>query len=290
MPATQHPPYSDADLRAVFDRHAPTEGTPPGLREAMAYTLFLPGKRLRARLLFDTAGLLGLPREAAAHAASALEMVHCFTLIHDDLPCMDDDDERRGKPSNHVAFGEARALLAGDALLAVALDVLASTPGPGTLLAVRVLARLTGPCGVIGGQAAELALTRSSTVAELARVHRLKTSVLFEAALLIPCALAGLPATDPRVQALEVFGPALGLAFQTADDLEDRFPEGTEIPVTHILRHGTREQARARALALLTQGQNSVTKAFGDRAPALLSYASEVQGYLQSEGQNEGQK
>lgn len=215
-------------------------GTPASLADSIRYSLLAPGKRIRPRLALAAAQVLGTPIEAALRAALALEMIHCFTLIHDDLPCMDDDDLRRGQPTNHRKFGEATALLAGDALIGLAMQTcLESAEWVGAQqvqAAIRRLAWILGPSGVAGGQALELELgglagpdyapsARSPIQrADIERLHRAKTGYLFEAALLLPADLAGLTLESPQppiVERLSVFAHQLGLSFQVMDDLED---------------------------------------------------------------------
>lgn len=205
--------------------------TPPALKESMQYTLQLPGKRVRPRLCLAVAQMLGLSRKAALPAAVAVEIVHAFTLIHDDLPCMDNDDFRRGKPSNHRVYGEAMALLAGDGLSSLAPAVMISlsgeVTGPALLKALSTLLWAMGPSGVIAGQALELSLTESMDLDELVRVQFLKTSAIFLASVLIPRDLAGISDDSQESRALTVFAESYGLAFQICDDLEDFKQDGS---------------------------------------------------------------
>lgn len=211
----------------------------PRLREAMRYALLAPGKRLRPALTLWAASACGGDWEAAAPAAIAVEMIHAYSLVHDDLPAMDDDDLRRGRPTCHRAFDEATAILCGDALQALAFETLAG--GVAAAVAGRaclILARAAGGEALVGGQADDLAAERgwiddmagSSTadqVAWLERIHRRKTGALFSAALeLGGLAAGGIPAQQ---QALASYGRSFGLAFQIADDLLDA--EGTEAAV-----------------------------------------------------------
>jgi geranylgeranyl diphosphate synthase type II len=213
----------EAALEAALARSL--SGAPAGLSESIRYSLLAPGKRIRPRLALAAGRLAGLDARASTAAAVALEMLHCFTLIHDDLPCMDDDDFRRGMPSNHKRFGEAVALLAGDALLATSVEALgaaaALVPGPAFARALARFCRAAGPSGVIGGQAAELELPPRPSLEALRAVHAGKTGALFSAAILVPADLAGVDEAGPRGTALARFAEELGLAFQVADDLED---------------------------------------------------------------------
>jgi geranylgeranyl diphosphate synthase type II len=200
------------------------------LVEAMRYSLLAPGKRLRPYLVDCCCRLVGGDFEAAVPAGAALEMVHAFSLIHDDLPAMDDDDLRRGRPTNHKVFGEATAILAGDALLALAFETLAtrvSDPARATAL-VAELARATGACGMISGQAADLAGEHLEPQLERVRsVHERKTAALLAAACRMG-ALAG-GGSSEQVSGLGEFGRRVGLAFQIVDDVLDETSTAAEL-------------------------------------------------------------
>jgi geranylgeranyl diphosphate synthase, type II len=201
----------------AFDRDCPDR-----LREAMRHSLLAPGKRLRPMLVLLAAEACGGAVEPAMPAACAVEMVHAYSLVHDDLPAMDDDDLRRGRPTCHKVFGEALAILAGDALLTLAFEVLARDVRPGALAAecCAVLARAAGATQLVGGQADDLAGEFSAGGAEsLEAIHRRKTGALFLAALRLGALTAG--ADGARQLALAQFGQSLGLAFQVTDDLLD---------------------------------------------------------------------
>jgi geranylgeranyl diphosphate synthase, type II len=197
-------------------------GCPAGLREAMRYSLLAPGKRLRPVLVLLAAEACGGTVESAMPAAAAVEMVHAYSLIHDDLPAMDDDDLRRGRPTCHKAFGEATAILAGDALLALAFEVLAKGISPPATAAAccAALAEAAGPCWLVGGQADDVAGPRDNgDLARLESVHGRKTGALIRVALRLGGLVAGADAS--QVAALEEYGRCLGLAFQITDDLLD---------------------------------------------------------------------
>jgi geranylgeranyl diphosphate synthase, type II len=268
----------EQELRSALVRHL--GDAPINLVESIEYSLLAPGKRIRPRLVLESARMLGLDPAAALPAALALEMIHCFTLIHDDLPCMDDDDFRRGRPSNHKKFGEALALLAGDALVPLAFAVfLDAAPAVENGRLIRGLARLTwasGPRGVIGGQAAESLLTASSTLDQLERMHAGKTGALFSAALLIPKDLAGIPDQGTQGETLDAFAHELGLAFQIADDLDDAKSDGVRAPATSILAHLSREQASQMIRGRLELATGKLTLVWGEYATRLASIASEV--------------
>jgi geranylgeranyl diphosphate synthase type II len=205
-------------LESALERFLPRKGVPPRLREAMRYTLLSGGKRIRPTLVLETCRALGGRTRMALPAACAVEYIHTYSLIHDDLPAMDDDDVRRGKPSNHRVFGEATAILAGDALQAAAFGALARTPDPALVAPmVRVLAEAAGAAGMVGGQ--ELDLTRGAPLGE---IHAMKTAALFSAS----CRLGALAAYSPREGDLARFGRHLGLAFQLVDDILDAAERG----------------------------------------------------------------
>ncbi len=210
------------DARARVDaelaRRLAGDGDDPGrLREAMRYAVLGGGKRLRPALVLAAARAVGGTWDAALPAAAAVELLHAYTLVHDDLPAMDDDDERRGRPTVHVAFGEATAILVGDALLTEAFAALAAL-GPRCADAVAVLADRAGARGLLAGQARDLA-GGAASLAELERIHTGKTGALFSAAAELGAVAAG-GGADARAR-LQRYGMALGIAFQHADDLAD---------------------------------------------------------------------
>jgi farnesyl diphosphate synthase len=192
------------------------------LLEAMRYSALGGGKRLRALLAYASAEALGATAELADHAAVAVEMIHTYSLIHDDLPCMDDDALRRGKPTNHVVFGEATAMLAGDALQPLAFAVLLAAPAAATgiVAATHELAEASGSYGMAGGQAIDLAnVGKPMTLAALEEMHAMKTGAMFEAAVVIPALLA--EESDATVAALASYAQKVGLGFQVIDDILD---------------------------------------------------------------------
>ncbi len=206
------------------------DGTAPGWRpavvhEAMHYSVFAGGKRLRGAFVLAAAEALGQPWEPLLAAAAAMEMIHTYSLIHDDLPAMDNDDLRRGKPTCHRAYGEAIAILAGDALLTLAFETLCRLESsgfePGRVLAViSEVAAAAGSGGMIGGQEADLeAEGMEIGSAQLEYIHLHKTGALFRAAVRCGGILAG--AASEELQALTGFGLSFGLAFQITDDILD---------------------------------------------------------------------
>jgi geranylgeranyl diphosphate synthase type II len=206
-----------------LDRLLPREDEPPEtIHRAMRYSVFPGGKRLRPGLALLVAETLGIPERAALPSACALEMIHAFSLIHDDLPAMDDDDLRRGRPTSHRVFGEAVAILAGDALSTLAFEVLArETPDRSTVAAlVAELANASGTRGMIGGQMLDLlAEGRPPDQALVDRIHLKKTAALIRAAATMPAIAGGAPPSTCAM--LARFGELVGWAFQIVDDVLD---------------------------------------------------------------------
>ncbi len=214
-----------AQVERGLDTHVPPAATRPArLHEAMRYSLQAGGKRLRPVLTLATAELFGVSVDAALPAAVAIECVHTYSLIHDDLPCMDNDDLRRGRPTAHKAFDEATALLAGDALLTHAFALLVSGYAADPTLAtalVRELAEAAGSRRLIGGQMEDLLAEKKTdaTAAELEFIHLNKTAAMIEAALVMGGLVGG--ASEHHVATLQTVGRHLGLAFQIVDDVLD---------------------------------------------------------------------
>jgi geranylgeranyl diphosphate synthase, type II len=195
---------------------------PAHLRDAIRHSLLAPCKRLRPTLVLFAAEACGGDWEPALPAACAVEMIHTYSLIHDDLPAMDNDDLRRGRPTCHKAFGEAVAILAGDALLARAFEVIAKDTQPQEVAArcCAALAEAAGPAALVGGQADDLSVQYTEgDLATLENIHRRKTGALFTASLRLGGYVAG--ADQQQQMALERYGRKIGLAFQIADDLLD---------------------------------------------------------------------
>jgi geranylgeranyl diphosphate synthase type II len=205
-------------VEVVIDRVVPSVDHRPGnLHEAMRYSLMAGGKRLRPALCYAAFEDCGGEGDAADFGAAALEMVHTFSLIHDDLPCMDDDDFRRGMPTCHKKFGEAMAVLAGDALSILAFHVLARA---GSAEAVTLLAHALGSDGMLGGQVVDIESEGQAPVLETVEyIHIHKTSALIEASLELGALLAG--ATPERRSLYREYGRCIGLAFQIVDDILD---------------------------------------------------------------------
>jgi geranylgeranyl diphosphate synthase, type II len=203
-----------------YTRFSP--GCPQSLREAIRHSLLPPGKRLRPMLVMLAAEACGATADAALPAACAVEMIHTYSLIHDDLPAMDNDDMRRGKPACHKKFGEATAILAGDALLALAFEILAReiTPADVAMQCVLTLSQAAGPTQLVGGQCDDLCQHVGSGSRELLEsIHNRKTGALFLACLRLGGLIGN--ATAEQHEALRTYGENLGLAFQITDDLLD---------------------------------------------------------------------
>ncbi|MEJ1961877.1 MAG: farnesyl diphosphate synthase [Gammaproteobacteria bacterium] len=203
----------------------PDSGT-DRLRDGMRYSVLGGGKRLRPILVYTTGEALGAPLEHLDVPAAAVELVHVYSLVHDDLPAMDDDDLRRGRPTCHRAYDEATAILVGDALQALAFDVLAhddsgAVNAAARLEMIRILAYASGTSGMAGGQAIDLASVGHSLTAEgVENMHRRKTGALIQCSVMLGATAAGL--TDPtKLDALRRFGANIGLAFQIQDDILD---------------------------------------------------------------------
>ncbi len=214
-------------VEAVLDRALPAAETEPRtLHAAMRYSVLGGGKRIRPMLAYGAAESIGGQPESADAAAAAVEIIHAYSLIHDDLPAMDDDALRRGQPTCHVKFGEATAILAGDALQALAFEVLAGDPrlGPAPERGLRMLQALAAACGsagMAGGQAFDLdAVGRRLDHANLERMHAHKTGALIRAAVSLGALAAGCE-DRATLSALDRYGRAVGLAFQIRDDILD---------------------------------------------------------------------
>ncbi len=198
----------------------PETGIPSALAEAMRYSLLAGGKRLRPVLLLASHDMLLNEEASVLPFAAAVEMIHTYSLIHDDLPAMDNDDLRRGRPTSHKAFGEAAAILAGDALLNLAYEVMARSRHPRAIEALAVIAGAAGSSGMIAGQSADIWMeSRTPDAGMLAYIHRHKTADLISAPVVAGMILAG--ADERLVERGREYGLRLGLAFQIVDDLLD---------------------------------------------------------------------
>ena len=278
--------YMKERARAVdeaLERALPPESAPPEtIHRAMRYSVFAGGKRLRPVLVIAGAEAVGGGMDDVMPTACAMELIHTYSLVHDDLPAMDDDDFRRGRPTSHKVFGEAMAILAGDALLTRAFRLLAENFRPGmdgrVLRDVLVeIADAAGTDGMVGGQVAVLeAEGREVTPEALDGIHLHKTAALIRASIRAGAALCG--ATAAQLQVLGVAGTSLGLAFQIVDDLLDVTGTTAELgktagkdqaqrKATYPALHGL-EASRARAEALMAEARGAL-RPFGPAAEAL---------------------
>ena len=206
------------DAEAKFDEHLPpVKDRPCRLHEAMRYSMFAGGKRLRPGLAKATFDMFGGKGDKIWLATSALEMLHTFSLIHDDLPCVDNDDYRRGKLTSHKKFGEATAVMAGDALCIHAFEMMGKT---GNAKAIEVLAHLLGTYGMIGGEMTDIECEGKTVDLEIVDyIHYHKTAALIEASLLVGAMLAD--ASESDMEIIRNYGRSIGLAFQIVDDILD---------------------------------------------------------------------
>lgn len=266
-----------ARVERALDEWMPAQA-PAGLGEVMRYAVQGGGKRLRPLLALAACEAVEGAPQAALRAACAVELIHAYSLVHDDMPCMDNDVLRRGKPTVHVRFGQAQALLAGDALQALAFEILTPEPSaaasadmPAAMQAAlcRLLARAAGADGMAGGQAIDLAsVGLPLTEPELRAMHRRKTGALLLASVRMGAACAARPLPAAALQALDAYGQALGLAFQVVDDVLDVTADSALLgktagkdaaagKPTYVSLLGL-EAARQLAADLLTQAENAL--------------------------------
>ena len=261
-----------ARVEEFLGKALPPASEPPGrLHEGMRYAVFSPGKRVRPALAFGTAIVCGREPDLVLPLAAAVEMVHAYSLVHDDLPAMDDDDERRGRPSVHVAFGEANAILIGDALLALAFEELAASDAPAAVLAG--LAHAAGSRALVGGQADDLEIAaRGATLDSIASIHRRKTGALFEFTVGGAAALCDAP-EDARAS-LARFACHYGAAFQAGDDLLD-----DDLGECSILLVMGPDEVR-RQVESQIEAARAALAPFGEAAACLAGLAEAVVGRL----------
>ncbi|MER8914729.1 polyprenyl synthetase family protein [Mesorhizobium sp. M0761] len=280
----------EAGLRLLLDGRtlAGEIARPERLMAAMRHGVLNGGKRLRPFLVMESAALFGADGEAAMRVAAALECVHCYSLIHDDLPAMDDDDLRRGQPTVHKAFDEATAILAGDALLTLAFDVLAdeatALPAERRAALVLALARAAGTGGMVGGQTLDLEAERNRPdEAGIVRLQAMKTGALIRFACEAGAIIAGAAPQDR--DRLAEFGSAVGLAFQLADDLLDLTADASQMgkatgkdaaagKATLVALHGA-NWARSQLHGLVKQA-HELLEPYGEQAALLKAAASFV--------------
>jgi farnesyl diphosphate synthase len=278
-------PTEHERIERVLDSVLPPESlAPQRLHRAMRHATLDGGKRLRARLVYATGRLFGLSMTQLDSAAAAVEMIHAYSLIHDDLPAMDDDALRRGKPTVHIAFDEATAILAGDALQALAYETLARAewPDAAKLAALQELISASGSRGMCGGQQLDMeAGGKTPSLTDLQNVHALKTGALIKAAIRLPAIVAD--ADREARAALDAFADDLGLAFQIQDDILD-----VEASTAQLGKSAGKDAAQAKAtypallgldgakalLAGLAERMPGHLSGFGERAEALSELAA----------------
>lgn len=261
-------------------------GISPVLEEAIAYAVHNGGKRIRPVLAYASAETVGGTLEAADNCACAVELIHAYSLIHDDLPAMDNDDLRRGQPTCHIKFGEATAILAGDALQALAFELLAQQPGPEQSLAmISVLAKAAGWQGMVAGQSLDMENDKAGKKEEdMVLMHGLKTGALINASVKLGALSTG-KATPEQLEKLETFSGCLGLAFQIKDDILDvegdtqtlgkqQGKDQSQNKVTYPAILGL-EGARERMNSLFDQGTAALS-VFGKSADNLRGIASYI--------------
>jgi geranylgeranyl diphosphate synthase, type II len=275
-------------VETALDRSLPVI-YPEQIYEAMRYSLMAGGKRLRPILCLATCELIGGTIEMALPTAAALEMIHTMSLIHDDLPAMDNDDYRRGKLTNHKVFGEAVAILAGDGLLAYAFEHIVeetvNVPADRLLKVVARLGRAVGAAGLVGGQVVDLECegAKGVTLETLNFIHTHKTAALLETSVVSGAILAG--AADADIQRLSRYAQAIGLAFQIVDDILDITATAEELgktagkdldaqKVTYPSIWGIEESQR-QAQQLIEQAKAEVA-GFGDKAQPLMALADYI--------------
>ena len=271
-----------ARMELALEARLPDSNVVPArLHQAMRYSVLGGGKRVRPMLLFATARTLGLAEDEVEAAACAVELVHAYSLVHDDLPAMDDDDLRRGRPTCHKAYDEATAVLVGDALQPLAFQLLARDPAlpaaPGIRLRlIGLLAEASGTFGMAGGQAIDLAAQgRRLDILDVEEMHARKTGALIRASVLLAAACA--PSLDPRLyEALDGFATQIGLAFQIQDDLLDVIGDAATLGKP---THADREHAKATHPAIIgiEASQERVSRLYAQALGALAPFGHRAQ-------------
>ncbi len=258
-------------VEAALEQALPAQEAPPAiLHEAMRYCIFTGGKRLRPILSLAAAECVGTDYSDILPVAISVELLHTYTLIHDDLPCMDDDDERRGKPTCHKVYGEANAILAGDALQALAFEQAALSPiAPDKVVAE--LARAAGSRGVVGGQVADIATAGNLTADSMGFIHEHKTADLFRASACMGAIAGG--ATEDQLKAMSQFGANLGMAFQIIDDIIDH-ADPDDDSCSCITVYGMEEAQRL--ASCYTQSAIEALAQFGNAAAPLIKIAEHM--------------
>jgi farnesyl diphosphate synthase len=268
-------------MESALDAFLPASATLPArLHQAMRYAALDGGKRVRPLLVFAAGDLFDADAAALARAAAAIEMVHVYSLVHDDMPCMDDDALRRGKPTVHVKYDDATALLVGDALQSQAFLVLAesgSIDDPARQLAmIRLLAQAAGSTGMCGGQAIDLASVGVSlSLSDLEQMHRLKTGALLRAAVLLG-AWSSKALSECEAAALDAYSHAIGLAFQVVDDVLDATADSATLGKTAGKDAADNKPTYVSILGL-RESQNLAEKLRNDAHVALMPFGDKAQ-------------
>jgi len=264
--------YADMINKAISDYLSPDDKEIARLLDSMRYSAESGGKRIRPFITLLVCDILGGDLKKALPYAVAVELVHTYSLIHDDLPAMDNDDYRRGKLTNHKVYGDARAILAGDALLTFAFEVIAKnsnmTDGD-NIKAIRYLAESAGAYGMIGGQEIDLSTEQEKSYKTLVKMHSLKTGALINCAAKLGVLAAGKGSDPELLQAFETYGNAIGLTFQIVDDILDYTKTFVELGKTNSdIRNGkttflsfmTPEDAFDKAVGVTADGTRAVAK------------------------------
>jgi farnesyl diphosphate synthase len=268
-----------AEMEAALAAFRPADSrTPAALHGAMRYAALDGGKRVRPLLVFAAGALFDADREILTRAAAAVEMIHAYSLVHDDMPCMDDDALRRSKPTVHVKYDEATALLVGDALQAQAFLVLAEGSGDAARKVdmIGLLARASGSLGMCGGQAIDLSSVGVTlSLAELEQMHALKTGALLRASVLLG-AMSGKALSAPEVAALDDYAKAIGLAFQVVDDVLDATADSVTLGKTAGKDAADNKPTYVSILGL-EESRNLAEKLRNDAHRALIPFGGQAQ-------------
>ncbi|MFP8965511.1 (2E,6E)-farnesyl diphosphate synthase [Pokkaliibacter sp. CJK22405] len=276
--ATLPPLFSHWQGRAdqCLRQHVTSTAGAESLKEAIEYSLFNGGKRVRPALAYATAHALGLPEEHIDRYAAALECIHAYSLVHDDLPAMDDDDLRRGKPTCHIAFDEATAILAGDALNTLAFGLIADDHSLSADVRIKLISHLSlaaGMNGMVAGQVMDMAATgKKISLEALERLHRHKTGALLKAAV-IGSAIAA-EASKEQLKALTVYAEAIGLAFQVQDDILD-IESSTEVLGKQQGADLAQDKSTYPALLGLSEAKNYARQLTDEALEALTLFGAE---------------
>lgn len=254
--------------------------------DAMRYSIFAGGKRLRPILLLEWCKLLGGDEDMAMPFACAMEMIHTYSLIHDDLPAMDDDNLRRGMPTNHIKFGEAIAILAGDALLNKAFEVMAEYGGEKAAEGIKIIADSSGTEGMIGGQIVDIVSEgKDISIETLKYLHSLKTGAIIKSSCVAGAVIAG--GGEDQINAAEEFAINLGIAFQIRDDVLD--VTGNEVDLGKPIGSDEEQDKNTYVKLLGLAKSEELVKVYSDRAKAALdifgdraSFLTELTDYLVS--------